>query len=109
MSKLIHLLLSLPSPDKFCLDYLDSIVNDFLWCGKPAQIRNEIVEAEIKYGSLKTLNLPSKMSWAKRFLKSNSKWTIFPKDMELEKAFDYGLDYLEKEWKAPFLTHSGSM
>ena len=34
--------------------------------------------------------------WAKRFLKSESKWTIFPRDMELEKAFSFGPDYLER-------------
>ena len=36
------------------------------------------------------------MGWLKRFLKSKSKWTVFPKELELEGVFSLGLDYVER-------------
>ena len=46
LSKLTHLLLSLPSPDRHSITYPDSIVTQFLLAGKPAKIRREILEAD---------------------------------------------------------------
>ena len=78
-----------------------SDVNIFLWCGRPAKIHKKIQKADIKYGGLKNQNLPLfisyiKLSWAKRILKSDSKWIIFPTGMNLEKALQYGPDYLKR-------------
>ena len=58
LSKLTHLLLSLPSPNRHSITYPDSIVNQFMWAGKPAKIRREILEADIKFGGLRKYNLP---------------------------------------------------
>ena len=37
-----------------------------------------------------------KLSWLKRYLLSNGKWTIFPNDMDLLECFKYGPDYLNR-------------
>ena len=94
MSKFTHMLLSLPSPSKELLEELNNVFYDFLWAGKPPKFRKEILEAEIKDGGMKLHNLSIfdaalKLGWLKRFLKSNSKWTIFPKDFELGGVFFY--------------------
>ena len=56
---------------------------------------------DIKYGGLRKQNLAHfrstfKLSWAKRYLQSNSKWTIFPDEMDLRDAFKYGPVYLDR-------------
>ena len=101
MSKFTHMLLSLPSPSLELYRELDQLFANFLWSGKPAKLRKEILEAEIKNGGLKLHNIQKfdsslKLGWLKRFLKSNSKWTIFPKEFELEGVFCYGPDYIER-------------
>ena len=89
------MLLSLPSPSK---DYLTNLIAFLLIS---YGLVKDILEAEIKDGGLKLPNLSSfdnalKLGWLKRFLKSNSKWTIFPKVFELEGVFLYGADYIER-------------
>ena len=98
MSKFTNMLLSLPNPSKELVDELNSIFSDFLWAGKPPKFRKEILESEIKDGGLKLHNFDAalKLGWLKMFLKSNSKWTVFPKEFELEGVFHYGADFIER-------------
>ena len=93
------MLLSLPSPNVICFKELDNTFAKFLWCGKLPKWRKEILGGEIHHGGLKLHNLSLfdralKISWLKRCIKSNSKWTIFPKNFELWDVFTYGADYL---------------
>ena len=37
-----------------------------------------------------------KLGWLKRYLRSNSKWTIFPKDFEIDGVFIYSPDYIDR-------------
>ena len=53
MSKITHMLLSLPSPIVICLKELNNTFSSFLWCGKPPKWRKEILEGEIHHGGLK--------------------------------------------------------
>ena len=101
ISKITHMLLSLPSPSSECLNTINNAFTKFLWCGKPAKWRKEILEGEIQHGGLKLHNLQLfekslKLSWLKRYICSNSKWTTFPNDFDLWEVFIYGPDILEK-------------
>ena len=101
MSKFTHILLSLPSPNPELITELDNLFSDFLWSSKPPKFRKKIVEAEIFEGGLKFHNISTfdsalKLGWLKRFIKSSSKWTVFPKELELEGVFCYGPDYIER-------------
>ena len=101
MSKFTHMLLSLPSPSTEIIKELEQLFADFLWSGKPPKFRREILEAEIKLGGLKLHNLTNfdsalELGWLKRFQKSSSKWTTFPKELELEGVFCYGPDYIDR-------------
>ena len=44
ISKITHMLLSLPSPSLFCFKDLNNLFANFLWCGKPPKWRKEILE-----------------------------------------------------------------
>ena len=101
MSKITHMLLSLPSPNIICIKELYNTFSNFLWCGKPPKWRKEILEGEIYYGGLKLQNITIfdqtlKLSWLRRYLQSSSKWTLFPNSFELDEAFLYGPDYLDR-------------
>ena len=101
MSKFTHMLLSLPSPTEELIEELNTLFKGFLWSGKSPKFRREILEAETKDGGLKLHNIKLfdtalKLGWLKRFIRSNSKWTVFPKDFELEGVFIYGPDYIER-------------
>ena len=101
MSKITHMLLSLPSPNATCLKELNDTFAKFLWSGKPSKWNRDILEREIHLGGLKLHNIALfdktlKLSWLHRFLKSKSKWTIFPNSFELIDAFKYGPEYLDR-------------
>ena len=101
MSKFTHMLLSLLSPSTELVKELNQLFADFIWSGKLAKIRKEILEAEVRNGGLKLHNISKfdsvlKIGWLKRFLRSSSKWTVFPKEFELEGVFCYGSDYIDR-------------
>ena len=101
ISKITHMLLSLPSPSCYCFKNLNNLFSNFLWCGKPPKWRKEILEGEIYHGGLKLPNLSLfdkslKLGWLKRYLRSTGKWTIYPNDFELWEIFTYGPDIIVK-------------
>ena len=57
MSKITHLLLALTCPDKNMVNEFENVVFDSLWRGNTPRYRKEIIEAEIKEGGMKLLNL----------------------------------------------------
>ena len=80
---------------------MNNTFSNFLWSGKPPKWRKEILEGEFSYGGLKLHNISLfdktlKLGWIKRFLQSNSKWTIIPLEFDLEKCLTFGPDYLER-------------
>ena len=82
-SKFTHILLSLPSPGKDTFKYLNSIVNDFLWEGKPPNFRKEIMEADTKFGGMKLHNLELfdsylKAGWLKKVCQIQFKMVLYP-------------------------------
>ena len=83
ISKITHMLLSLPSPSLSCFNYLNNAFAKFLWCGNSPKWRKEILEGEIHHGGLKLHNLPLfdkslKLSRLKRYLGSNISGLSFP-------------------------------
>ena len=57
ISKITHMLLSLPSPSPSCFNELNNAFSKNLWCGKPPKWKKEILEGEIHHGGLKLHNL----------------------------------------------------
>ena len=53
LSKITHLLLSLPSPNKILFKQIDTLFKNFLWNNKPPKFRKDIIEADINDGGLK--------------------------------------------------------
>ena len=96
-----HLLLFLPSPNKSLLSEINTIFKNFLRNNKPPKFRNEIMEADILDGGLRLYNLEKfdlalKLVWAKRLLKGESKWTVYPSFWDIYDEFHFGPDKMER-------------
>ena len=81
MSKITHILLSLPTPSDTAISQLDQLFFSFLWCNKPPKFRREIMEANIVDGGLKLHNLEIfdaalKIGWLRRYIVTHSKWSV---------------------------------
>ena len=101
LSKITHLLLSLPSPNKALFKQLDTLFKNFLWNNKPPKFRKDIMEADIMDGGLKlhnlqNFNLALKLGWAKQLLTSKSKWTIYPNFWDIYDIFTFDPDKMDR-------------
>ena len=101
LSKITHILLSLPSPSLEILKQIDTIFLKFIWSNKPAKFSRSILEAEVKNGGLKLHNLETfdqllKLGWLKRYLKSEGKWKTYADLVEFEDIFKFGNAFTER-------------
>ena len=55
MSKITHILLSLPTPPNTAICQLEQLFYTFLWNNKPPKFRREIMEANTIDGGLKLI------------------------------------------------------
>ena len=95
LSKIIHVLLSLPSPNSDTLNRLEMIFRDFIWNKKPPKFRGEILETLPNLGGLKMTNLAIfdaalKISWIKRILDQSIGWAEFPIQYRITEILKYG-------------------
>ena len=102
ISKITHILLSLPSPNIETLTTLDTIFKDFLWDGKIPKFRGEILESLPALGGLKLTNLiifdaSLKISWLKQLMNQNLGWAEFPIQYEILDTIRYGDNFQKKK------------
>ena len=73
LSKLIHLLTSLPNLAQLQLNELNTMFYNFIWNGKTDRLKHNTLIGDISQGGLNMIHLDSfthylKLSWVKRFL-----------------------------------------
>ena len=103
LSKIIHILTSLPAPEKI-LTNINNILFSFLWDNKPDKIKRKTVCQDYFDGGLKMLNIFSfekalKVNWIKRLLfQSKTQWTILISEiigkLNLSNLYKYGGEYI---------------
>ena len=101
LSKITHILLSLPSPNESTIKQLEKIFYSFEWSDKPAKLSKHILEADISEGGLKLHNSrlfdkALKLGWLRRYLTSEGKWRIFLDIDDFHEIFNYGPDFVER-------------
>ena len=101
ISKITHILLSLPSPNADTLITLDKIFSNLLWDHKTPKFRSEISEILPALGGLKLTNLKTfdaslKISWLKRLMNQNSGWAEFPIQYRILDTIRYGNNFPKK-------------
>ena len=101
ISKITHVLLSLPSPSPFTINKLEKIFHEFIWGKKNPKFRKEIMENALNLGGLKMTNLCTfdsalKLSWLKRIINQTDGWVEFPQEFKIQNIFKYGDNYTKK-------------
>ena len=103
LSKLNHLLLSLPNPNPGLLSKIKSMFYRFLWSNKPDKIKRDVVTLPHLAGGLKMIDIDLfmkslKLTWIRRlFTSSNSPWVNLLQaetSMCLNKVSNFGQQYL---------------
>ena len=101
ISKIIHVLLSLPSPSDEMIVDLENLFKNFIWGNKPPKFRKEILETLPNLVGLKLTNLKKfdhalKLSWLKRIVIMEEGWVEFPEKYGIIKMLNYGEEYPNK-------------
>ena len=101
MSKITHILLSLPTPSDIAISQLEQLFFSFLWCNRPPKFRREIMEANVIDGGLKMHNIKIfdaalKIGWLRIYIVTHSKWSVIPYNCDFDGLFKYGVDYIER-------------
>ena len=112
VSKIVHILLSLPSPNKATFNKINKMLYEFLWDGKPDKIKRNIAKQKLENGGIAMIDIELfdkalKMTWIRRFLTGNSKWKILTSHMypNMEEIVNYGNSFilnLSKTIQNPF-------
>jgi hypothetical protein len=79
LSKINHLLISLPNPSNKVIKELETLFFNFLWNNSPDKIKREIIIKQMSEGGLNMIELKSfihslKLGWIRRILHENKKW-----------------------------------
>ena len=82
LSKLNHLLISLPNPSPDLLKTIQQLLYKFIWKNGPDKIKRSIMESNIPNGGLKMVNIKNfilglKCTWIRRLITNNNKpWAV---------------------------------
>ena len=80
LSKIVHLLISLPTPSPRIVNEINKMFYNFLWDGKPDKMRRTLAKQKMVYGGIGMLDLSLfdkalKLTWLRRFFINEAKWT----------------------------------
>ena len=98
ISKITHILLSLPSPNLRTFEELENLFKKFIWNQKTPKFRKEIMENLKDLGGLKMTNIrifdaALKISWLKRIVSQTGGWAEFPHQFHIQNIIAYGDQY----------------
>ena len=79
VSKLNHLIISLPNPSAFTISKLNKIFFEFIWKSSTDRIKREVLIQDFEQGGLRMIHLEKyvyalKLGWVRRLVKSESKY-----------------------------------
>ena len=82
LSKIIHLLQSLPSPNKTTIKNIEKIAHNFIWRNKRHQVNKNTLSLELEQGGLNMIDmvdfdLSLKITWLHKLHFSHEEWEEF--------------------------------
>ena len=102
ISKIVHILIALPSPSDKMQKKINKLFYNFLWGGKPDLVKRPISIMKPRDGGLGMIDLCNfdkslKLTWIKRFFNSKAKWKIIieSKYPKLANITYYGDEYIK--------------
>ena len=89
LSKIVHILIALPSPNINIFKKINDMLYEFLWDGKPDKIKRDVIKLKLESGGLGMIDIilfdkSLKLTWLRRLIRGKSKWkdlicTQYPK------------------------------
>ena len=102
ISKIVHILIALPTPSLKLLNEINKLLYTFLWNGKPDQIKRTIAKQKLINGGLGMIDIhlfdkALKLTWIKRYFNSASKWKsiVEAKYPKISNIRHFGSKYVE--------------
>ena len=112
ISKIVHILIALPTPSLKLMKKINNMLFDFLWDGKPDKIKRNTAKLSLEKGGLGMIDIElfdksMKLTWIRRLVQSNSKWKtliyhIYPTLNNITHYGDKFIHNLSKEINNPF-------
>ena len=112
LSKIVHILTSLPSPSTKVVTKLNKLFFDFLWNGKPDQIKRSLAKLKLNKGGLGMIDVnlfdkALKLSWIRRYFNCSASWKLstnkaYPFLVNISNYGDSYEEFIEHEIKNPF-------
>ena len=95
ISKITHVLLSLPSPSQLTLNKIEKMFQNFILGQTNPKFRKEMMENALNLGGLTMTNISTfdsalKLSWLKKFITQIEGWVEFPLAFNIQNIFEYG-------------------
>ena len=102
ISKITHILLSLPKPSEEYFDRIEKTFLTFLWQNKPPKFKLSILEkltanGGLQFPNIRKIDISMKASWLKRLYKSDEGWASTPLSYNLDKLYAYGDIFIQKK------------
>ena len=102
ISKIVHILIALPTPSFKLMKKINKMLYDFLWDNKPDKIKRYTTKLSLEKGGIGMIDLESfdkslKLTWIRRLINSNSTWKslIFNIYPELQFISHYGDKFID--------------
>ena len=79
ISKIVHILISLPTPNKKIVIRINRMLYEFLWDGKPDKISRNVAKQKLENGGIAMIDIEIfdkalKMTWIRRILVGDPMW-----------------------------------
>ena len=102
LSKIIHILLSLPKPSEDTFRMMEEIFKKKLWEDKPPKFKtstpeNTTANGGLQFPDIRKIDTIMKASWIKRIYKSDDGWASTPTFYGLNKIYEYGNIFFQKK------------
>ena len=95
LSKITHILLSLPSPSQECIQKLDKMFTTFIWRGKRHAVNKHILHAPLEMGGLNMIKIQDfdlglKLTWLRKYIRSIEPWHEIATKLQIDRLFFVG-------------------
>ena len=95
LSKLTHLLISLPSPNTLTLQKLQKMFTNFIWRNKRHCVNKEVLQAPSNSGGLNMINVIDfdqglKLSWLRKVIEGQEAWLGITDNMKINQLLYLG-------------------
>ena len=112
LSKIVHILIALPTPSSKLFKKINKMLYDFLWDGKPDKIKRHTAKLSLENGGLGMIDIElfdkaMKLTWIRRLINSSSTWKtvihkVYPDLSYINQFGDWYIYNLSKDVNNPF-------